>query len=849
VFTPCPSGWAPNSRDGVPTCEPIADGLACSSTSAAFLGDAACAPLGDPCPAPGGWSAALPVGGARVVYVRAGAAAGGDGSQRTPYATVTDALAGAGAMPDTIVALTAGHYTAPIQLPPRVTLWGACPRDTALGSIEPGDGAALRDLRVELPAGGSLETRQGLSIEGVLIDGGALGLMLQPGASVTLTRVVVSASALVGVGVSGATLHANGLLIVGPPAALELDTGAVATIDGLWVRDSGRGVSVNSGAELFLVRSVIERVSDAAASVGSRATLEADTLIVRDVQLHPTAPLPTAIIDDGGGALRLRRTIIERYVGLGLEVANISTASVSDLLIRDGASDDAGRNGFGIYATASARLGLARASLHRTRDVAVYINSATTAIADLAVADSLPSVVGEGGFGMLIDAGASASVERVSLARTQYCGMLIDGASTRVALTDLASVDTATTSSDGGQALWFRDGAAGSASRVQVARAVSVGVECDGVGQTIPGCRLNDLTVLDTHDYGGGVGILFSNGTFELDRVHVEGASFAGIQVQDFADLRGSDLFVTGVQSSVSGESDGIDVVDSSATLARVRISNSDRVGIAVGNSMADASSSLDLSDARIEDVRRSGLNTSGVAVLTAARLAIQHTRTRGIDLRGKSANLTDVSIHGVASSSITQAFGIDLAGAIVAQLDKIEIEDIDRGPGVVMENPNRDPAVMNQLNDVVVRHATPGLLVDGAILKGARMLLEDNTDSGLLLGVADDQAELTDVVVRGTRTTTLAPQGGFGGCAHPNCARAGIWLEGPVSFDLRRLLLDDDGLGIALRNGAQADLHEGIISANTAGVSIRSDPGYVFRRLADQVVFLGNQTNVDEAP
>jgi hypothetical protein len=182
---PCPSGWnqtTSNDADQLEYCEPwpLSGKPACDPVSAIFPGDAACSPIGDPCPA-GDYATGLPAA-SPILYVMAGAAAGGSGSMAAPFGTLQEAMAHA--TPGTILALGRGRFAESIALGDGVTLWGACVgASTVAGSIALAPGAhqgALKDLTVtQSPSDAVIDDQPGstLSLDGVLIDrAGALGI-------------------------------------------------------------------------------------------------------------------------------------------------------------------------------------------------------------------------------------------------------------------------------------------------------------------------------------------------------------------------------------------------------------------------------------------------------------------------------------------------------------------------------------------------------------------------------------------------------------------------------------------------------------------------------------------------
>lgn len=229
VFTPCPSGWS-SVRLEIPStleaCEPYpSDAPAtCGPSQVWFVGDAGCSAVGGPCPS-GEWPEPEPSVGP-VVFVKADAAAGGDGSRASPYVSVAAALAELPA--GGTVALASGNYVESFTLPEGVHIVGACPERTTLtapSSLEP-------TVRVE---GGSLER--------VRLVGGSASVLVEAGAALSLRSVVAEDA-------------------TGPESA------------SIWLED---------GARLEASRLVLQRgAGHGIAATGAR--LELDLVIVRDVE-------------------------------------------------------------------------------------------------------------------------------------------------------------------------------------------------------------------------------------------------------------------------------------------------------------------------------------------------------------------------------------------------------------------------------------------------------------------------------------------------------------------------------------------------------------------------------------
>jgi len=97
-----------------------------------FPGEPGCRPIGDPCPA-GDYATTLPSGD-RIIYVLAGAAAGGDGTIGAPFATLSE-VSWFSVNAGTTVALGKGTYEGTLPLRAGARVVGACAAKTLLTDV------------------------------------------------------------------------------------------------------------------------------------------------------------------------------------------------------------------------------------------------------------------------------------------------------------------------------------------------------------------------------------------------------------------------------------------------------------------------------------------------------------------------------------------------------------------------------------------------------------------------------------------------------------------------------------------------------------------------------------------
>jgi hypothetical protein len=408
TLTPCPPGWREAPLDASPElvrCEPWPESgrAECGLDAAHFAGEPGCRTIGDPCPADG-----IPAGlppDASVIFVRAGAAAGGDGTRDAPFSSVTEATASASA--GTVIAIAAGRYDEAVELPPAVTLFGACTAETILAApaattldaavVVTGDGNRVHGLTISGAVRGivALETAGTLTVDQVVLgDVAGVGVLLHGSARLLGTDVVVRGVT----SLAGETITSG--IRLDEESAVELDrvmlTGAEA---GLWaggltgtggssvtLRDAvivgNEGVGAACiGCTLRAERVVLEELRGAAIlSHGGDVTVS--DAVIRDVRGDPMFGALGRAIFDEGGVVDASRVVIERATEVAVSAGNgTGELRLRDLVIADTQSTDVDRRyGRALVADRSARADIERALIVSNRDVAVAAFGEGTAI-------------------------------------------------------------------------------------------------------------------------------------------------------------------------------------------------------------------------------------------------------------------------------------------------------------------------------------------------------------------------------------------------------------------------------------------------------------------------------------
>jgi parallel beta helix pectate lyase-like protein len=345
VLTPCPDGWSPNANppSDATACEPPVGTASCAAGAAELLPETGCAPIGAACPR-GEWSEALPRG-APVRYVRAGAPAGGDGSIGAPFATISDAIAGA--TPGSVIAIGRGSFRENIALPPGVALIGACAAATTIAGVVLARAGAgeIRDLAIAetTTTGASIRAigpATSLALSGVEVRGGrGLGLAAESASEISIRGSALRDNAQGGLFLTGGaradvtrtSFERNG-------RAQILATAATATLTDVIVRDGpSLGVHAGESARIDIRRAALlsNHGAGIAAIDRARVTLS-DGLVRRTLDLGLfRRNVSGALIAADGGRIDVARALVDDNDTHGAIVLDGAELYLLDVIVKD----------------------------------------------------------------------------------------------------------------------------------------------------------------------------------------------------------------------------------------------------------------------------------------------------------------------------------------------------------------------------------------------------------------------------------------------------------------------------------------------------------------------------------
>lgn len=446
VLLPCPDGWAeiPATESTPAFCDPYPSGYVdCPLEETHLPGTAGCAAITSPCPADG-WPTDVPE--AMVVYVRADAAPGGDGSRSAPFRTLAEGAAAA--MDGWAIAVAPGRYE-PAFFEGEVAIRGACaevvvssPDLAAALHFENAD-AVLDNVRVSDSIVGMTVLVSDIRITRVIFDELSGNALTVTSSTAMLDRVrfhdVNDSAFFVG---PGSQLTGSGLAFTG-----EVRTSVRSSSATTLVRDSVAAVG-GIDPDVYVGNNGDDTTFERMAVVGDGTILglAESSLTIRDSSIvgtpTPISSLSSSIIGFSGTRVSIERTSIRRTWSVATAAAEPgSLLSLTDVVIRaeaEGAIHDALELGEG------ARGELTRVHIEGVRAVGVLATDEGTSVTadDLTVVDTQADAAGVYGRALQIQTSASFTGRRVRVVGSHEVAVV---ASTDATLTveDLALTETA----------------------------------------------------------------------------------------------------------------------------------------------------------------------------------------------------------------------------------------------------------------------------------------------------------------------------------------------------------------------------------------------------------------------
>jgi hypothetical protein len=629
-LAPCPEGWTETptvSSDQVAVCDPppTPPRLMCSKEEAQFFGRSTCDPIGSACPS-GRWPLGL---GANVIYVDATAAPGGDGTIATPFQAIADAIAVASN--SATIAIAPGAYAGSLAIDRSVSLIGHCIQSTSIvasstDAIHTGNFAHVSIRDLEIVAR-STGVHQYAAFTTLSLKQVLITLAFNPGSGVFVEP--------------GNLLSASSLVIRGGQTGITVDGGS-ADLNGVVIEGATRGLWVYGG------------------------TARAVDIAVRDTNLDPGA-----IAAQHGGSLTLTHAEVEDFdnfayvvtsaalVGSDLRVSKAKTSSSTYGLVLD-LSASATIAGFaanlvvpGVFAIAASRSAL------RLTDSVIHADPHTWGLYfNLGSRFDLRRTRIESGFRGVHAEGSAGSVQDLLL-RNSRLGLEVTQGSTLTA------------------------------SRVRIEGAEQ------GLSVASSSVSLSDYLDLDAQPGNGSsiseVAVVLDGKDAQLRVVRAQilralgiGGRFSNMRLLDLEQLD-----IEPINADLALPSGGLNIADSTVTLAQVSVKG------ASGRAILLARSSAELSDIQVQNTVEPGSVVPAVDlyVESASRLALKRARLgtghgRGLEVTGGGPiRIRDLDVMGSGGDGVVLGPAISPRLHAPASLERARIRGAG-GTGLIIDGP-----------------------------------------------------------------------------------------------------------------------------------------------------------------
>lgn len=658
--------------------------------------------------------------------------------------------------------LSAGTWNETLTLGPEhdgLTIVGRCP---ALTTIDGADGG--NDTKtVDIDARG----QQVYTLRNLTVSGGQAGGVDMRAVDVTVSHVRFADNRTFGVG-----MHSSGALTMDDVTVERTGVSAAGNL--------GNGMEFSSSARVTGTNIEISENHSIGLYVGL-ATVEMTNLNVRDTQAVESGSFGYGVDVEGGGELTVTGGDISANRVLGILVAGRSTATLTDVTIRDTVMDDHKIGGYGLQVSEDSTLdGTGVWSIGNTA-LGIIADGATLSLRDSHIVGTLSPERGVSAVGLSAQGGATVTMAESTISGTEGDGVLGGDPGTSLAL-DHVDVTGGTRGAEVVQ------GAVLSATDVTFRGSSDSGLIVDGASSAV---TLTRATIGDTGGGVRGAGVSVQGGaTGMFADVVLTGSHFVAVSVVDAGStLNGQHIEILGTLPDVDGNGGSGILVGEGAygefDDVLIRGATSGGVGASTGGYAR-------LNDCIIDHVRQdaiglapNGANGMGAIAQSGGQLrfdrcAISDVQTAGVVATGagSAAVLNDVSISGlVPDDEVDNAQGVAVVGG--ARLDAVRVTIHGaRGGGVIA-------------------------IGEGTVARFAKVDISGGEPTFTGAGGGIEVGDYADVEIA---DASVATQRGHG-----------LMADGHATVRVHRLRVHDlsppsvygDVIGIAAQNAAVIDLHD----------------------------------------
>jgi len=879
----CPDGWEATAfpRDGqrvdggarVEGCVPLQPPSSCPPGTMPRIGYARCVPLGSGCPE-GEWPSeevlrqrAEGLAATAILYVRADAEPGGDGTRERPLATLTEAVGQATG--GAIVALGRGTWVEQVSIDTDLALVGACVEGTRIEA-----GAGQGDL---------LTLGQGQIVVSDLSLGGGRTSVMVTGAQATarLTNLAVVGFGAAGVHIAGErVVHVSALRVEDnlpwpdqQPSGLLIDGGGQVFAEAVSVSDlAGVAFQVEGApSHLELTDGWVVRVERGGAREGSAIDLgHGATVVARRVGFSAlTDTGVTARHDDG--SLELEHAWIARagrfalrqgrghLTARGLVIEDCEDAltflgghaSLTDTLIAHADADPMTSSQVSILVSGGADVVAERLSVFDSVAQALSISDASLTLRDATLEGR---GTGRAEATVVATRAAHVTLERVKV-EVQGCSAIELHGDPDLGLTTLDARDLEIVGPRQAEACELSSALeAWPQTDAQIER-LHVSHAASGLMAVGPASSVNLVDAVLDGTTAPGEGLHVDEGAqVEVRRASVTGFAGAGI----FAQSAGTTLNLQDVQIGEIAAVDetqpgrGLELhAGARLTSERLRVEGASQVGVALygDGAAAQGTPMAHLVDLQVIATAPTGFDAVsgvGMSLLEGASATVARGTLRGntavgaVVGGGSTLEASDLLVAGTLPhpGGVPAGRGLEVAaGGAIALTRALVLNNQDVG---VLISGRRTYAA---LDDIAIVGTLPardsqrfgrGLEVqDGATLTLRRALVQGNHQVGVAI-VTGALATLDQLEVQDTRLAPCWP-----GCA-PEAGGTGVAIWAEAIAEVTCMESHDNALaGLQVALGATCRIDGARLTGNRFAYDLRADTDTMLD--LDDVCAVGN--------
>ncbi len=259
------------------------------------------------------------------------------------------------------------------------------------------------------------------------------GMVIRNGAQAAAQRVVFEKNRDVGIFASGLDSSTTTSLNLSDVIVRETQ----ATVD----ENSGRGMSVQNGAQVTVERAVFEKNREIGVYVSgldhsTPASLSLAQVILRNTQSQADGTMGRGISIQDGAQVTIKKAIFEENREVGIFVSSLDSSmstslNLADVIVRNTRSAADGTNGVGISIQDGAQVTVERTMFEKNHDTGIFVTGldcTTPTILNLSnaiISDTQNIADGTGGRGICVQEGGQVTIENTVFEKNREISVFV----------------------------------------------------------------------------------------------------------------------------------------------------------------------------------------------------------------------------------------------------------------------------------------------------------------------------------------------------------------------------------------------------------------------------------------